>query len=516
MRRRKDRLGHERIRVASAVTAAGVFLAGAVSGTAGGAPRSQGSAGGPYRFQKVSASAGAEYHSRTWGGAWADYDDDSDPDLFLDRHWRSPLLLANANGDYSIVQVDAFESERGSFMDRHGCAWGEANGDGRVDLYCVQGADRGEGTGPNQLLIQTPSGFEDESSRYGVTDPLGRGRTTNWLDYDSDGDLDLFVGNSVRAETGNVLFRNLGTGFVPERAGIDDELRTISSSWADWDIDGDPDMLVLQHHLAADGGPAIAYENRGGRFRRVRIPNVTGRQWNSAAWGDYDGDGRPDLHLVRRDRAVVLRNLRDRFRPQHSMDLRQGRMSVWLDVDNDSDLDLFVVQGAGGNFPSADEPNRPDLLVVTHRRGFEVVRDRSFRGPREGNGDAVVAADHDRDGGMDLFVTNGYLHWSGPTVLLENRSVAGNWIGLDLSGDLTNPWGFGTAISVTTPDAVIHRQVTDGFNFRTQTETGFVHVGMDDATIAHVNVRWPDGTHDCITVTAGTIVEVSKGALGCA
>ena len=76
-------------------------------------------------------------------------------------------------------------------MDRHNCAWGEANGDGRPDLLCVQGTE----VGNNELWLNTPDGFVESADAYGLARPADRARTATWIDYDQDGDLDLFLGN---------------------------------------------------------------------------------------------------------------------------------------------------------------------------------------------------------------------------------------------------------------------------------------------------------------------------------
>src|SRR5688500_17374954 len=162
------------------------------------------------RFEDLSAEAMVDGESRTWGATWNDWDLDGDPDLLLNRHHRVPQMLENRDGVYRSINEALFEP----MWDRHGCAWGEANGDGLHDLYCVQGADKGRGTGSNQLLVQGEAGFVDGTETFAVKDVLGRGRTTHWVDYDLDGDLDLFVGNTVRKSAPNVMFRNVrGSGF---------------------------------------------------------------------------------------------------------------------------------------------------------------------------------------------------------------------------------------------------------------------------------------------------------------
>jgi hypothetical protein len=463
--------------------------------------------GATYRFVDVTERANLEGATRTWGAAWGDYDSDGDPDLLIGRHHGSPRLMNNQGGVYTGVQDPAVRVR----VDRHGCAWGEANEDGKPDLFCQVGANRGEGTGPKQLLVQTKTGFDNQAAAFGVSDPLARGRTANWLDYDLDDDLDLFLGNQERRHHPNQMFRRRGTGFVEARAGLSDKLSSLSSSWADWDRDGDFDLLVTQHR----NRPSIAYENSGGQFRAVKTKGLTGEDWSSAAWGDYDGDGWVDLHVVGKWKNAIFHNDRGRFTRVYSRSIRQGRNSVWLDVDNDMDLDLFVVQGAPGNFSRKRAENRADFLIVNRDGGFDRLRGFSYRGTSEGNGDSVAAADHNRDGRIDVFITIGLFHWIGPNVLLENRTTGGNWTALDLQGSPANPFGMGAAVMLRVGNKTFWSFTNDGVNFRSQSEPGYVHLGLGSATSGMARVIWPDGTRDCVNVAASSIVVVNEGANPC-
>jgi VCBS repeat protein/ASPIC/UnbV protein len=458
----------------------------------------------------------------TWGALWADYDGNGYPDLFIGRHEDAPDFLANDGGRYSPLEIDfvrppgyePLDGERG--VDRHSCAWGEADGDGEPDLYCDVGANRGTGLGPNMLLLQRDDGFEDVAGALGVSYPYGRSKSVNWLDHDGDGDLDLFVGNALRFDrsTPNVLFERTDTGFAKADVGLDDRLVTMSSSWADWDLDGDPDLLVLMYPSSSK--PAVAYENVDGSFRRIEVPHVTGGPWHAATWGDYDGDGRPDLALVSIEGLTILRNTRSGLRPAFSTALGKGQMAVWFDAENDGDLDLFVMQGA----PPPMEwygANIGDLLVVRERRGFRRVNLASLRGPRDGCGDSSAVADHDRDGRVDLFITNGAEGGCrGMDVLLENDSPAGYWVAVDLRGDPDNPWGIGARIHVRAGDLAYWRQLTDGINFRSQSEIGHQVFGIGSNPSAKVRVVWPDGTSDCVSIEATATAPVTKGASPCA
>ena len=441
--------------------------------------------------------------SKMWGSAWGDFDRDGDLDLFVGRHTKSPGLFENFEGTFSRVQV---QEDLNRIFDRHGCAWGEANGDGRPDLFCAAGARKGTGAIPNRLYIQTDEGFVDRARRFGVASPKARGRTANWIDLDSDSDLDLFVGNKHRRKHPSVTFSNVRNGFERARLRLDESLSVISSSWADWDADGAPDLMVFQYSRARP----VAYENRGGRLVRTRVPIINRHNWISGAWGDYNGDGWPDLQLIREKESVILKNQRGTFKAVHRTALRQGRMSVWLDVDNDGDLDSFVVEGA-----SREGENLADFLIVRERRRFVEVRGPSFRGPDTGEGDSVSSGDFDLDGRIDVYVTNGFSKSRGHGVLLKNESAAGNWAILNLEGSDANPFGFGATVRVATEGRTYRRQVTDGFNYRSQSATGQVHLGLDDAEQADVRILWPDGTKDCVSASHAQVQSVAKGLYPC-
>jgi hypothetical protein len=436
-----------------------------------------------------------------------DYDGDGYFDLLANRHWQKPRFYTGNKQGYRLSNEVFFSGEQPVF-DRHSCAWGEANGDGHVDLYCNSGAQKGEGYGANQLWIQTESGFVNHSRRYGTAEGYGRSRTVNWIDYDSDGDLDVFVGNKLRRRAPNVMFRNDRGRFTKVEVGLSDAVNSLASTWADWDRDGDPDLLLARYRPE----PAIAYENVDGSFQRIRLNGISGRHWSSASWGDFDGDGWPDVHLVAPRRSLIMRNASGSFEPAHSFKLQAGASSTWLDVDNDSDLDAFVVQG------QREGINQPDLFLAQDG-GFSVERHPSFRGPRAGSGETATAADSDRDGRLDLFVTNGALlskegGLTGRWHLLENRSRAGNWVALDLRGSDWNPWAFGARLHVQSKGVDYWRQINDGVGLRGQSGIGRHVLGIGSEDHARIRIEWPEGAMSCVETNSGTLLTVRSRAAG--
>ncbi len=445
----------------------------------------------------------------SWGAAWVDHDADGDPDLLANRHWKEIRVYRNMEGAYRLQHV-TFPEPAKSVFDRHTCAWGEADGLKGLDLYCGSGAGKGEGWGPNQLWLQTDGRFRNVSAAYGTRDGFGRSRQNNWIDYDGDGDLDIFVVNKLRGGVPNVMFRNDRGDFTRTNVGLGEELNGLASTWSDWDRDGDPDLLVTQ----VWPGPTVAYRNNVGVFTRVNLPGVTGQPWTSASWGDLDGDGWSDLSLVTHDRMTIMRNVRGQFAQAASSPMSMGRSSAWLDVENDGDLDVFVVQGRTNGI------NHPDLLVLNNGLTFSVVQDETLAGPTTGEGESIAVADHDRDGKMDALVTNGANldvdsdQVKGRWKLFENHSAGGNWIAVDIRGDNWNPLGYGARLRVDTATQTYRRELNDGLTVRAQSEVGHQVLGIGAATSATIRITWPNGVTDCKTAIANSTIVLKRGS-GC-
>jgi hypothetical protein len=451
---------------------------------------------------RISRSFGAE--RQTWGASLVDWDRDGRSDPFLNWHIDGPpTLMQNLGGmTFASAAVPWIMP-----MDRHSCAWGEANGDGSPDLFCGQGANHGTGEGHKELWSSNP--WTEWATAAGVDEAFARSRSVNWLDYDLDGDLDLFAGAAERVGFGDQLYRNDRGSFTPVWAGISAERNTQLSTWADWNHDRYPDLLLIQPGY---GSNLRAFVNRAGTYQRVSIGH-SGGTWKSAAWGDYDGDGWPDLSLIGQARSLILHNVRGTFSPVHDVAISRGQSSVWLDLDNDGLLDLYVVRTAPGLTPGSGGDAADKVLVQTKKGSFRKL-DLPETGGWAGAGDSAAAADVDGDHRVDVLVSNGHVKWVGHQQLLVNRTPAGNGGTLQLAGTRWNPMGFGARVRVAIGSTVRWLAVTDGVAGHSQS-TAILNIGMGTATSAQVRVMWSNGGCDRVTLRAQTRVVLAIRSRPC-
>ena len=257
--------------------------------------------------------------------------------------------------------------------------------------------------------------FRRETDGEHVTDG-GLSRGVAWGDYDNDGDPDLVSANSINQL--QMLYRNDGAdGFfqIQQDPIVQSGGDTEGVYWADYDNDGDLDLLVTnqfegQTHLFRNDGPARAEAEGSAGFSKVTAGDLgDGRlgSANGACWGDFDNDGHLDVFVVHRDGLdnELFRNLGDAtFRRETEGPVvnngGDGRTCAVGDVDGDGDLDLFV-----GNFLDG-KTKATNLFYLNRGDGtFDPVADSPLVTERQATYGASFA-DPDGDGDLDLFLSN--------------------------------------------------------------------------------------------------------------
>ncbi|TET43957.1 T9SS type A sorting domain-containing protein [candidate division TA06 bacterium] len=193
-------------------------------------------------FSDVTSDAGIDSDYGT-GALWLDYDDDGDPDLFVGRYSGKPDHLYRNDGDSTFTEVGdsaGLAHDDSTF----GCVAGDIDGDGDLDLFVARFG------GASALYENDGDGtFTDITDSAGVS-MSGAGTGCAFEDFDSDGDLDLYVGRFLDE---NYMFENDGTGSftdVTADAGVGDAgtNRTgVGITAGDLDGDGDVDIYCGNH-----------------------------------------------------------------------------------------------------------------------------------------------------------------------------------------------------------------------------------------------------------------------------
>lgn len=235
----------------------------------------------------------------------------------------------------------------------------------------------------------------------------GDSRSVNFIDYDSDGWLDLMITNGP-APPGDVdfLYHNNGDGTFTQVVG--DTIGNVSASsdgatWGDADNDGDLDCFVATWYGQLD----LYYTNDGdGSFSRVTgaHPALDAGHGEAGSWADYDEDGYLDLFVA--NSAGAFRNFLYHNNGNGTFtkittgtivtDTHRSRVGAWADYDNDGDMDVF----------NPNENNGNNSLYQNQGDGTFV---RILAGPHVNDGGDSYGAswgDYDNDLDLDLFVAN--------------------------------------------------------------------------------------------------------------
>lgn len=369
------------------------------------------------------------------GVSAADYDDDGDLDLHFTDFFGPDKLMRNMGG-FHFVDVSAIAGVDSTGVG-FGCAWGDYDGDGWLDLYVPNRTTTNNNTVKNHLFHNNGNGtFTDVAQALGVTDGDAPSLVAAFLDYDRDGDADLYLGNDKGAlgVWTNHLYRNNGDGTftdVSAATGTGVHVDCMGIAWGDFNRDRQMDLYVTN---IAIGNKLLTNQGDGTFADQTAAANVAS---NAVSWG-----------------------------------------TAFLDYDHDMQMDLFMV--------NTTAPNR----MYKHNGTFPCEEMAASLGLGDLGASWVFAmGDVDMDGDLDILTQT----HNQKLRLFINHASDGNWVKFRVVGRGHNRFGVGTFLEARVGSVWQTRELQMGNNYKAQNDH-LQHFGLAEATqVDELIVTWPGG-----------------------
>lgn len=375
---------------------------------------------------------------------WVDFDNDGDQDLFLATYYGLNRLYENT-GNLQFTDITLSAGLPTFNTQTYGACFGDYDRDGWVDLYF---SVRNQGADDEHSLFRNNGNrtFTNVTESSQTADTGGRPFCSGFLDYNLDGWPDIYTAHD-REWNKNTLLENQGDGTflnTGAAAGADIAIDAMSVTVGDYNNDSLVDIyctnIVSGNNLLQNDGP-----NEDGQYIFSEVAAATGVGFYQDSWG-----------------------------------------AVFLDADNDCDLDLYV----SGSIPGSN---------VTSAAFYQNENDGTFSQPSLGFvGDTTksynnAVGDYNQDGYPDIMVINLYPFyaqlWSSPP--LEHH-----WAKIHLRGVLSNRNGIGTRLECYANGQYQQRYTQCGNGFLGQ-NSGTDIFGLGNAeTVDSLIVTWPSGHID--------------------
>jgi hypothetical protein len=452
---------------------------------------------GDLRFTDVTESVGVGDVGYGLGVTVGDYDNDGDPDLYVNNYGLNVLYQNNGDGTFSDVTASAGVGNGNKVG--AGTCFVDIDADGDLDLYVanyvkfslekhVPRFDRGIPRYPGPVEFEpepddlfrnngdgtfTNISAESQISRYAGT---GMGLISS--DFDGDGDADIFVCNDA---TANFLFENDGQGRFEEvglLAGVaynidGQEDASMGVDSADFDNDGLLDFFTTNHHKEVP----VLYRNLGDvLFEDATLATGAGSgSFLYVNWGtgfvDFDNDGHRDLFIAcgHTDDKIAL-----------------------IDRSQSFAMPNVLLSNLGnGKFLNVSDQSGDGLLLKLPSRG-------------------AGFDDLDNDGDVDVVVLN---MRSKPTVLENTSANENHWLQVRLRGKVSNRDGVGSRVEVVAGDLTLIDEVHSGRGYQSHYGSR-LHFGLGQRErIDRVTVRWLGGGVDVRkNVAPNQLLEIQEGS----
>jgi len=390
---------------------------------------------------------------------WVDYDNDGHLDVFVTSNVSGNKLYRN-DGNYNFSDVTLSSQLPVDNISTYGASWGDYNNDGFLDVF-LSNRDTAFNI-PNYLFRNNTDGTFTN-----VSDPAGILTTSNlsfcsaFFDFNNDGWQDIYVSKD-REVNKNVLYRNNGDGTftdVSEASNTDLYIDAMSVTIDDYNNDGWLDIYVTN----TPGGNAFLRNNGDETFTNIAITN--GTSFNSIGWG-----------------------------------------AVFLDAENDMDLDLYVsglLDGSNTEFLSAAFYENDGL------GNFTIPNSGFINDNRESYSNAI--GDVDNDGFSEIAVSNAdndnIFIWK------NEASLTNNWLKIKLEGIQSNTKGIGSLIEISINGDKQYRYTLCGEGYLGQNSGTEIFGLGNNNSVDYVKVKWLSGLEDVIAnVSANQVLNIIEGS----
>ena len=388
------------------------------------------------------------------GVSWADYDNDGDKDCLYSTasilngsfDARTFIYDNDGTGNFSVKMIDGEQP-----LKTWSAAWGEYNNDGYVD---VTGA---VAFGFLQGFLDTPGFFYKGNAEgsftkidtFEFTQQTAPYTVAYWIDYDDDGDSDLFLASGPGGSPGpDFHYQNLlsetgteGLMRITDTPFATDSQDGQAYNFIDYDLDGDRDLLLTNY----SGAPNRFYQNDAGTFTAISNALTFAGPTLGNCWGDFDNDGDEDV-LITSDNI----NQAGYFR---------------------NDQGEFIAAGNPfeGVFPAASS-----------------------------NVSGLTIGDYDNDGDLDFFANGGVNGASGPRALYRNELDTDNhWANFRCEGNPSNRAAIGTRLRLKASingEAIWQQREISAQNTFMGHNSQRAHFGLGNAeVIDSLILEWPSG-----------------------
>jgi len=318
--------------------------------------------------------------------AFFDYDNDGDLDIFIsgDGSGYISKLFKNTGGSFSEDTGSTFDGVY------HGSsAFGDYDNDGDIDIL-ITGLNGG--TKISKLYKNTEGVFSEytESTLTGV-----QYSSAAFGDYDNDGDLDILITGDTGSSKIMKLYQNTEGSFIEYTDTTFPDFYRASTSFGDYDNDGDLDILVTGN---SSGRATKLYKYSDGIFNEDSSHSITGFEFSSASFGDYDNDGDLDILLVGSSdfgkKVKLYKNTGGSFTEDTGSTFTgvQDCSASFGDYDSDGDLDIIIAGDTGS-----------ELIAKVYKNTDSIFsEDSTLLGIRYCS---VSFGDYDNDGDLDILMT---------------------------------------------------------------------------------------------------------------